>query len=78
MHIEYTKRLFNMIPKELVDPLKKCLTMTFDQRPDYEGTIQALKICLNKSIIAQRPSCPPTHSPSVANHEFEWSRSIAT
>lgn len=38
--------------EELTEPLKRVLTLSFDARPDYEGTILAIKFCLNKSIIA--------------------------
>jgi len=53
------------------------LTLSFEQQPDYEGTIQAIKFCLNKSIVAQKPSGPPSNA-QCFNHEFEWNRSIAS
>jgi hypothetical protein len=59
--------------------LKRTLTLSFDQKPDYEGTINALKTCLQKSLIAQKPGCPPSNYKSkIYQHEFEWNRSIAS
>ncbi|CDW81235.1 serine threonine protein kinase [Stylonychia lemnae] len=42
LEIEYTKRLFSMIPKELIQTLKNVLTLKFDQEPDYQEIINAI------------------------------------
>jgi hypothetical protein len=46
LEIEFTKRLFSMIPKELIQTLKNVLTLKFDQEPDYEGVTQSIKKAL--------------------------------
>ena len=40
------------LSEELVEPLKKILTLSFEQKPDYEGILQAVRFCLNKSIVS--------------------------
>eukprot|EP00347_Sterkiella_histriomuscorum_P017575 403348809 len=68
LEIEYTKRLFSMIPKELIQTLKNILTLKFDQEPDYDEIIQAINKT-KQNYIGQ--------SPSVAV-QFEWTVNIAT
>ena len=75
LEIEYTKRLFAMIPskhklftriEELIHTFKKVLTLKFEEQPDYERIIRSLNKCL-KNYQAAAPSVPA---------QFEWNVSI--
>jgi len=68
LEIEYTKRLFTMIPKELINLLKYVLTLKFDEEPNYDDIIAQLRKC-KENLMGQ--------SPSVA-HQFEWTVNVAS
>lgn len=56
--IEYTKALFDMVPKSLRGLIKKILTLSFEEEPPYEKIIEKLKKELKKE--------------SDEHHKFEW------
>lgn len=35
LDLKYTRKLFNKIPHEMIDCLKKVLTLTFEETPNY-------------------------------------------
>ena len=40
--LEYTKALFDMVPKSLRSMIKKVLTLTFEEEPPYEMIIEKI------------------------------------
>mmetsp|Transcript_21347 Transcript_21347/g.15611 ORF Transcript_21347/g.15611 Transcript_21347/m.15611 type:complete len:144 (+) Transcript_21347:542-973(+) len=66
LEIEYTKKLFVMIPKELIPLLKYVLTIKFDEEPNYKYFIEQVQMMMQKESIC----CPYP--------KFEWKLNIAS
>ena len=62
LELEFTKRLFTMIPstlnyiyiEELIQTLKNVLTLKFDQEPDYVSIIASVRRALNNYITSKQ------------------------
>ena len=67
LELEFTKRLFTMIPStlnfieiiyiyigELIQTLKNVLTLKFDQEPDYVSIIASVRRALNNYITSKQ------------------------
>ena len=48
LDLKYTRKLFNLVPAELTDCLKKVLTLTFDEAPNYNYYRESLANCAVK------------------------------
>ena len=69
LEIDYTKRLFKLIPRDMVNMLKYILTLRFDQEPDYNYVIKEVQNVLNKEIAKITSPNQP---------KFEWAVSLAS
>jgi hypothetical protein len=54
-----------MIPKEFIPTLKKLLTLRFDELPDYDGIIRAIRELQDKGSTGM-------------TKKFEWTISLAS
>ena len=52
LDLKYTRKLFSKIPSELTDCLKKVLTLTFDETPNYQYYRESLALCAMKHLPA--------------------------
>lgn len=50
LDLKYTRKLFSKIPTELTDCLKKVLTLTFDETPNYTYFKDTLALCAMKHV----------------------------
>ena len=57
---KYTRKLFQMIPNDLYDCLKKVLCLKFDQEPPYDYILKNLQNCFMKANRALTPQAPPS------------------
>ena len=48
LDLKYTRKLFNFVPAALTDCLKKVLTLTFDEAPNYNYYRESLANCAVK------------------------------
>jgi hypothetical protein len=42
LHVSYTRKLFRLVPKELIPILRKILLYSFDEKPGYQEIRDAL------------------------------------
>ena len=81
---KYTYKLFEMVPSDLKDCLKKVLTLSFNEKPPYDYIIECLKRSFMNSLKEKTPVAPPSclsakSMPAVdltekalQDHKFEW------
>jgi DNA topoisomerase VI subunit B len=59
--LEYTKELFNIVPKPLKNMVKSILTLEFEEEPPYDYIIEKIK---EQILNLKEESTEP--------HNFEW------
>ena len=67
LDIEFTKRLFQLVPLDLHDTLKYVLTLKFEEEPDYDRVIKDLTKMLNNDNDSSK-----SHP-----NKFDWNVSLA-
>ena len=63
--IEFTKRLFKLVPLDLHETLKYVLTLKFEEEPDYDRVMKDLNANLAKDPKGKHPN------------KFDWNISLA-
>lgn len=76
LDLKYTRKLFSLIPHELTDCLKKVLTLTFDDKPNYAYLRETLAACaikyLNKDANKPKDTSGLSNLELLNQIEFEW------
>ena len=82
--------LLNSFIEPLKPSLKSVLSLRFEEEPDYNYYLSALKRCFKEALQETMPVSPPTFQESnysdsliecdelLANYDFEWKRSVPT
>lgn len=70
LDLNYTKKLFKMVPKTFRSVLKEILVLTFDKEPEYD-----LYICKIKAEMMKEVQIGPDLQPMA--HVFEWNQNQA-
>ena len=71
LDIEYTKKVFKLIPRSLRQPLKKILTLKFEETPPYDYLIDKITRQIQKEVKFGPDMQPITHV-------FEWAQNHAS